>query len=156
MIKNLEEVFAAQEGFLNALVLKHDLPEIVNENGDKRTVKFSGSMNTWLKYLVWALKDEVEEFDKELLYKHWSNDKLDYHNLCVELVDMFCFIINIAIVLKLNAEELLDIWQQKMEINQQRQKNNYNKKNKTEADNKAIEIKGLTWEEWQTFIKGDL
>lgn len=147
MNEKLKSVFEQQKKFLSQF-MKEEVLALNREDIRPHDLLQDGHINNWLIKMIWALKEEVKEFDSELLYKHWSHDKLDYHNLCIELVDMFCFMTNIAVILKIDADEIINIWEQKVKVNIQRQANKYNKENKTETDNKSIKVRGKTWYEW--------
>ena len=94
--------------------------------------------NKWLVNYSKAMKEELSELDDELLWKWWSKDKIDMQNIRVELIDILHFLVSAMMCAGLTAEKVFDIYQQKHAINIKRQNTNYNKKNKTEDDNREI------------------
>ena len=85
-----------------------------------------------------AMKEELSELDEELLWKWWSKDEIDMQNIRVELIDILHFLISAMMCAGLTAEKVFDIYQQKHAVNIKRQDMDYNKKIKTEDDNKDI------------------
>jgi len=94
--------------------------------------------NKWLVNYSKAMKEELSELDDELLWKWWSKDKIDMQNIRVELIDILHFLVSAMMCAGLTAEKVFDIYQQKHAINIKRQNTDYNKKNKTEDDNREI------------------
>jgi len=85
-----------------------------------------------------AMKEELYELDDELLWKWWSKDKIDMQNIRVELIDILHFLISAMMCAGLTADKVFDIYQQKHAVNIKRQNSDYNKKTKTEDDNREI------------------
>ena len=94
--------------------------------------------NEWLVNYSKAIKEELLELDDELLWKWWSKDKIDMQNIRVELIDILHFLVSAMMCAGLSAEKVFDIYRQKHAINIKRQDTEYNKKIKTEDDNKEI------------------
>jgi len=94
--------------------------------------------NKWLVNYSKAIKEELSELDEELLWKWWSKDEIDMQNIRVELIDILHFLISAMMCAGLTAEKVFDIYQQKHAVNIKRQDMDYNKKIKTEDDNKDI------------------
>tara|TARA_Y100000590_G_C14940781_1_gene721149 strand:- start:6 stop:455 length:450 start_codon:yes stop_codon:yes gene_type:complete len=94
--------------------------------------------NKWLVKYSKAMKEELCELDDELLWKWWSKDKIDMQNIRVELIDILHFLVSAMMCAGLNAEKVFDIYKQKHAANIKRQVNDYNKKTKTEDDNREI------------------
>lgn len=94
--------------------------------------------NEWLKKYSWALGDEVRELNDELLDKWWSKDYLNMQNIRVELIDMLHFWVSLCVTAGMSSDKVFDIYQQKYQVNIDRQKNGYNQSEKTEADNESI------------------
>ena len=94
--------------------------------------------NEWLLNYSKAMKEELIELDEELLWKWWSKDEIDMQNIRVELIDILHFLVSAMMCAGLTADKVFDIYQQKHAVNLKRQDSNYNKKDKTEDDNKEI------------------
>ena len=94
----------------------------------------------WLRKYCQAIIHEAAEFIESAGFKWWSVDKqCDVHNLKVELVDMLHFWLSLCLIMGMSAEDIADIYFQKLQINHQRQDSNaYSRETKTEDDNKSI------------------
>ena len=143
----LEDIFRMQLE-LNDYVFKKN--NLKNKSGDVlnmqtiiTAVKNEDMMvndlpNKWLVNYSKAIKEELSELDEELLWKWWSKDEIDMQNIRVELIDILHFLISAMMCAGLTAEKVFDIYQQKHAVNIKRQDMDYNKKIKTEDDNKDI------------------
>ena len=143
----LEDIFRMQLE-LNDYVFKKN--NLKNKSGDAlnmqaiiTAVKNEDMMvndlpNKWLVNYSKAMKEELSELDEELLWKWWSKDEIDMQNIRVELIDILHFLISAMMCAGLTAEKVFDIYQQKHAVNIKRQDMDYNKKIKTEDDNKDI------------------
>lgn len=75
-----------------------------------------------------ALQVEVSELQNELaLFKHWKVNKPDSitEHSKEEFVDCLCFLISIGNKMFADSDEMMDYYDKKMEINVERQDNNY-------------------------------
>lgn len=143
----LEDIFKMQLD-LNDYVFKKN--NLKNKSGDAlnmqaiiTAVKNEDMMvndlpNKWLANYSKAMKEELSELDEELLWKWWSKDEINLQNIRVELIDILHFLISAMMCAGLSAEKVFDIYQQKHAVNIKRQDMDYNKKIKTEDDNKDI------------------
>ena len=107
-------------------------------SAEKEEMMVNDLPNEWLVNYSKAIKEELLELDDELLWKWWSKDKIDMQNIRVELIDILHFLVSAMMCAGLNAEKVFDIYRQKHAINIKRQDTEYNKKIKTEDDNKEI------------------
>ena len=105
---------------------------------EKEEMMVNDLPNEWLVNYSKAIKEELLELDDELLWKWWSKDKIDIQNIRVELIDILHFLVSAMMCAGLSAEKVFDIYRQKHAINIKRQDTEYNKKIKTEDDNKEI------------------
>ena len=94
--------------------------------------------NQWLLNYSKAMREELNELDAELLWKWWSRDEVDLQNIRVELIDILHFLVSAMMSAGLTADQVLDIYRQKHAINLRRQDRGYNRKDKTEDDNRSI------------------
>lgn len=88
----------------------------------------------WLRRYAAAMRDEAEELLAELPSSWWSDDKIDLRKVRVEIVDVLHFLLSAAMVAGLDARSFHDLYRQKREINMQRQRNGYKKREKREHD----------------------
>ena len=107
-------------------------------SAEKEEIMVNDLPNEWLVNYSKAIKEELLELDDELLWKWWSKDKIDMQNIRVELIDILHFLVSAMMCAGLSAEKVFDIYRQKHAINIKRQDTEYNKKIKTEDDNKEI------------------
>ena len=105
---------------------------------EKEEIMVNDLPNEWLVNYSKAIKEELLELDDELLWKWWSKDRVDMQNIRVELIDILHFLVSAMMCAGLSAEKVFDIYRQKHAINIKRQDTEYNKKIKTENDNKEI------------------
>tara|TARA_B110000196_G_scaffold101626_1_gene88334 strand:+ start:339 stop:788 length:450 start_codon:yes stop_codon:yes gene_type:complete len=105
---------------------------------EKEEMMVNDLPNEWLVNYSKAIKEELLELDDELLWKWWSKDRIDMQNIRVELIDILHFLVSAMMCAGLSAEKVFDIYRQKHAINIKRQDTEYNKKIKTEDDNKEI------------------
>lgn len=94
--------------------------------------------NKWFQNYLLALQEEAIELKESLLWKWWSKDKIDLQNARVEIIDMLHFLVSLALVADMTAEDVHRIYVQKYEVNLRRQESGYSKATKTEDDNIGI------------------
>ena len=104
--------------------------------GDERGV--NDPPNQWLLNYARAMREELDELDAELLWKWWSRDEIDLQNIRVELIDILHFLVSAMMSAGLTPDKVLDIYRQKHALNLRRQDQGYNRRDKTEDDNRAI------------------
>ena len=105
--------------------------------------KYAGE---WLNNYLAAMSNELEELRDCTFWKHWCQEAKDgkrfeihdLQNARVEIIDMLFFWISLAQCAGMDADDVWDIYQQKLGVNHARQDNNYDMANKTEDDNKTI------------------
>lgn len=95
--------------------------------------------NTWLTRFSRAMEEELGELRDELLWKWWSNDRIDLQNVRVELVDLLHFLVSAMLCAGITADKLHDLYSQKHAINLARQDSGYSQQTKTEEDNRTIQ-----------------
>lgn len=95
--------------------------------------------NQWLARFSRAMKDELNELNDELLWKWWSNDRIDIHNIRTELVDILHFLISAMICAGITADRLYDIYKQKHTVNLARQASGYSQHRKSKNDDRSID-----------------
>jgi dimeric dUTPase (all-alpha-NTP-PPase superfamily) len=92
---------------------------------------------TWTLNYCRALSQELAELTDSLPWKWWAKyQTFDKQNARVEVVDMLHFLVSIAQVLGLSADDVYDLYLQKNKVNFQRQDSGYAVKD--ENDNKNL------------------
>jgi len=95
----------------------------------------------WSRVYAQALQNEVVEFIEAAGFKFWSKDlECDVQNLKVEVIDMLHFWLSLCLLLRMDEEDIVNIYKQKVLINKERSDSgNYSRDTKTEDDNKSIQ-----------------
>jgi dimeric dUTPase (all-alpha-NTP-PPase superfamily) len=102
----------------------------------------------WLNNYLMAMSNEVEELRDCTYWKHWCGEAQkgerykihDLQNARVEIIDMLFFWISLAQCLGLDANDVMELYKQKLQVNHKRQQDGYSMTNKDEADNKSIRL----------------
>ena len=143
----LEDIFKMQLELNDYVFKKNNLKNNLGDNlsmqaimsaVDNKEIMVNDLPNKWLVNYSKAMKEELYELDHELLWKWWSKDEIDMQNIRVELIDILHFLVSAMMCAGLTAEKVFDIYKQKHSVNIKRQDTDYNKKNKTEDDNREI------------------
>ena len=83
----------------------------------------------WLLNYTRAMQQEMAELTNSVPWKWWAKyQKFDEQNARVEVVDLFHFIISMAQVLGMSADDVFAAYVKKNEVNFQRQDSGYTKK----------------------------
>lgn len=120
----LEEVFRLQRE-LNERIGVHldDLSE------EKKT--------EWVLNYTRAMQQEMSELIDSVPWKWWAKyQNFDEQNAKVEVVDLFHFLVSLAQVLGMTAEDVYAAYLKKNKVNHQRQESGY--ANKDESDSRHI------------------
>lgn len=102
----------------------------------------------WLNNYIMAMSNELEELRDCTYWKHWCSEARegkryllhDLQNARVEVIDMLFFWISLAQCVGLDAEGVMDLYRQKLQVNHQRQDDGYSMTGKDETDNKSIAL----------------
>lgn len=102
----------------------------------------------WLNDYIIAAGNELEELRDCTFWKHWCSEAKDgkrfaihdLQNARVEVIDLLFFWISMAQCVGLNADDVYDLYLQKLNVNHKRQDGDYSMKSKDEADNKTISL----------------
>ena len=102
----------------------------------------------WLNDYIMAAASELEELRDCTFWKHWCAEakagerfKLhDLQNARVEVIDLLFFWLSLAQCVGLDADDVFNLYCQKLRINHQRQQDNYAMLNKDESDNKSVTL----------------
>jgi len=114
------------------------MQQALNERIGVRTDGLSQPEKTqWLLNYCRAMSQEIAELTDSVPWKWWAKyQKFDEQNARVEVVDLFHFLISLAQVLGMNADDVFNAYRQKNEVNFQRQEDGYAVKD--EHDSKHI------------------
>ncbi|MCH8966443.1 MAG: dUTP diphosphatase [Planctomycetes bacterium] len=102
----------------------------------------------WLNDYIVAAGNELEELRNCTFWKHWCSEARsgkrfaihDLQNARVEVIDLLFFWISMAQCVGLSAEDVYNLYLQKLAVNHQRQDGEYSMKTKTEADNVGVRL----------------
>ncbi len=91
----------------------------------------------WTLNYIRAMQQEMAELTDSVPWKWWAKyQTFDKQNARVEVVDLFHFLVSIAQVLGLSADDIYQAYVKKNQINHQRQDSGYVKKD--ENDSKGV------------------
>jgi dimeric dUTPase (all-alpha-NTP-PPase superfamily) len=88
----------------------------------------------WVLNYCRAMSQEIAELTDSVPWKWWAKyQKLDLQNARVEVVDLFHFLISLAQVLGMDAEDLYNAYLKKNEVNFKRQDSGYSEKDESDS-----------------------
>ena len=118
----LNELFQMQDSLNKRIGV--DSSKITNE--EDRT--------KWTLNYCRAMTQELAELTDSVPWKWWAKyQEFDLQNARVEVVDLFHFLISLAQVLGMDADEVYKIYLKKNEVNLQRQDSGYTKKDESDT-----------------------
>ena len=102
----------------------------------------------WLNDYIAAASNELEELRDCTYWKHWCAEAQqgrrfalhDLQNARVEVIDLLFFWVSMAQCVGLTAEEVYELYLQKLKVNRQRQERGYSMTSKDETDNRQIAL----------------
>jgi dimeric dUTPase (all-alpha-NTP-PPase superfamily) len=114
------------------------MQKALNERIGVRTDGMDDAEKTkWILNYCRAMTQEIAELTDSVPWKWWAKyQKFDEQNARVEVVDLFHFLISLAQVLGMNADDVFTAYLKKNEVNFKRQETGY--ATKDEADSKHI------------------
>lgn len=84
----------------------------------------------WVLNYSRALSQEIAELTDSVPWKWWAKyQQFDSQNARVEVVDMLHFVISLAQVLGMSADDVFEAYVKKNQVNLQRQDSGYSQKN---------------------------
>jgi dimeric dUTPase (all-alpha-NTP-PPase superfamily) len=88
----------------------------------------------WVLNYSRAMQQELAELIDSVPWKWWAKyQKFDEQNARVEVVDLFHFLISLAQVLGMSAEDVSDAYVKKNKVNHDRQDSGYQVKDETDS-----------------------
>lgn len=114
------------------------MQKALNERIGVKTDSMSEEEKTkWLLNYTRAMSQELAELTDSVPWKWWAKyQKFDEQNARVEVVDLFHFLISMAQVLGMSAEDVFQAYVRKNEVNFKRQETGYAVKD--EADSRHV------------------
>ena len=114
------------------------MQQALNERIGVRTAGMTQEDKTkWLLNYCRAMSQEIAELTDSVPWKWWAKyQKFDEQNARVEVVDLFHFLISLAQVLGMSADDVFNAYTKKNAVNFQRQETGYAVKD--EHDSKHI------------------
>ena len=111
------------------------MQKALNERIGVRTDGMSEAEKTqWILNYCRALSQEIAELTDSVPWKWWAKyQKFDPQNARVEVVDLFHFLISLAQVLGMSADDVFQAYCKKNEVNLKRQDNGYTVKDETDS-----------------------
>ena len=117
----LENIFDLQEQLNRRIGVRMD------EMNDEDQAK-------WILNYVRAMQQELAELTDSVPWKWWANyQKFDKQNAKVEIVDLFHFLISMAQVMGMTAEDVHDAYLKKNKVNHNRQESGYREKDENDS-----------------------
>jgi dimeric dUTPase (all-alpha-NTP-PPase superfamily) len=106
------------------------MQQALNERIGVRTDGMSEAEQTqWVLNYCRAMTQEIAELTDSVPWKWWAKyQKFDLQNARVEVVDLFHFLISLAQVLGMSADDVFDAYLKKNEVNFKRQDTGYHVK----------------------------
>lgn len=88
----------------------------------------------WVLNYTRALQQETAELIDSVPWKWWAKyQKFDEQNARVEVVDLFHFLVSLAQVLGMSAQDVYDAYAKKNKVNHNRQDSGYSAKNEDDS-----------------------
>jgi len=117
----LEEIFSLQDE-LNSRI------GVVTQGLDDE------EQRKWILNYIRAMQQELAELTDSVPWKWWAKyQEFDKQNARVEVVDLFHFLISLAQVLGMSADDIYDAYLKKNKVNHQRQDSGYSEKNESDS-----------------------
>ena len=117
----MDEIFDLQEKLNSRIGVN------MNELNDDDRVK-------WILNYIRAMQQELAELTDSVPWKWWAKyQEFDQQNARVEIVDLFHFLISLAQVMGMTAEDVYETYLKKNKVNHNRQDSGYEKKDENDS-----------------------
>ena len=117
----MDEIFELQEKLNSRIGVN------MNEMNDDDRSK-------WILNYIRAMQQELAELTDSVPWKWWAKyQEFDKQNAKVEIVDLFHFLISLAQVMGMTAEDVYDAYLKKNKVNHNRQDSGYQKKDENDS-----------------------
>ena len=120
MMDKMDEIFELQEDLNKRIGVN------MNEMDDEDRTK-------WILNYIRAMQQELAELTDSVPWKWWAKyQEFDKQNARVEIVDLFHFLISLAQVMGMSAEDVYSAYLKKNKVNHDRQNSGYTKKDEND------------------------
>ena len=117
----MDEIFELQEELNKRIGVN------MNEMDDEDRTK-------WILNYIRAMQQELAELTDSVPWKWWAKyQEFDKQNARVEIVDLFHFLISLAQVMGMSAEDVYSAYLKKNKVNHDRQNSGYTKKDENDS-----------------------
>ena len=117
----MDEIFDLQEKLNSRIGVN------MNELNDDDRVK-------WILNYIRAMQQELAELTDSVPWKWWAKyQEFDQQNARVEIVDLFHFLISLAQVMGMSADDVYDAYLKKNKVNHNRQDRGYEEKDESDS-----------------------
>ena len=117
----MDEIFNLQEKLNTRIGVN------INEMNDEDRAK-------WILNYIRAMQQELAELTDSVPWKWWAKyQEFDKQNACVEIVDLFHFLISLAQVMGMSADDVYEAYLKKNKVNHNRQDRGYSSKNEDDS-----------------------
>ena len=117
----MDEIFELQEKLNSRIGVN------MNEMNDDDRSK-------WILNYIRAMQQELAELTDSVPWKWWAKyQEFDKQNAKVEIVDLFHFLISLAQVMGMTAEDVYEAYLKKNKVNHNRQDSGYEKKDENDS-----------------------
>ena len=88
----------------------------------------------WILNYIRAMQQELAELTDSVPWKWWAKyQEFDKQNAKVEIIDLFHFLISMAQVMGMTAEDVHEAYLKKNKVNHDRQKSGYSSKDENDS-----------------------
>ncbi len=88
----------------------------------------------WILNYIRAMQQELAELTDSVPWKWWAKyQEFDKQNAKVEIIDLFHFLISMAQVMGMTADDVHEAYLKKNKVNHDRQKSGYSKKDENDS-----------------------
>ena len=117
----MDEIFALQEKLNSRIGVN------MNEMNDDDRAK-------WILNYIRAMQQELAELTDSVPWKWWAKyQDFDKQNAKVEIVDLFHFLISLAQVMGMSADDVYEAYLKKNKVNHNRQDTGYEEKDENDS-----------------------
>ena len=117
----MDEIFALQEKLNSRIGVN------MNEMNDNDRAK-------WILNYIRAMQQELAELTDSVPWKWWAKyQDFDKQNAKVEIVDLFHFLISLAQVMGMSADDVYEAYLKKNKVNHNRQDSGYEEKDENDS-----------------------
>ncbi len=117
----LEEIFSLQDGLNRRIGV---VTEGMNEEEQRK----------WILNYIRAMQQELAELTDSVPWKWWAKyQEFDRQNARVEVVDLFHFLVSLAQVLGMSADDVHAAYLKKNKVNHDRQDSGYAEKDESDS-----------------------